>query len=99
MTLNILRRDGGCGALCAEILAELPEWFGMPAPNAAYADLAEIGPAWLAMDDGRPIGLMILKSHGEALENYLLCVRRASHGGGAGRALLDQAEAELKELG
>jgi GNAT superfamily N-acetyltransferase len=100
MTPTIERRDSGAGALCAEILAELPEWFGLPESNADYAHLAETGPVWLAMDEaGRPVGLMILKSHGAALETYLLAVRRALHGGGAGRALLEAADAEARRLG
>jgi GNAT superfamily N-acetyltransferase len=64
----------------------------MPASNAAYVALAESDPAWLAVGDDGPIGLMILKSHPEAVENWLLAVRRAHHNSGAGPALIAKAD-------
>jgi GNAT superfamily N-acetyltransferase len=93
MTFTLASRSRGCGAICADILAELPDWFGIPASNAAYAELAEAGPAMLALDGDEPIGLMILKRHGdEALENYLLAVRLQRRHSGVGRALIAEAD-------
>ena len=57
--LEITCREGGCGAICREILAGLPDWFGLPEANAAYADLAEVSPTWVALEDGVPAGLML----------------------------------------
>jgi GNAT superfamily N-acetyltransferase len=66
----------------------------MPDSNAAYETMAETGPAILALDDGRPVGLMLLKRHfATALEVYFLAVTRDHHRQGAGRALMDHAEA------
>jgi ribosomal protein S18 acetylase RimI-like enzyme len=100
MTLFIQHRPDGSGAICRAILAGLPEWFGLPASNAEYEQLAETGPAVVALDDGEPVGLMLLKDHfGETLEIYFLAVRRDRHRAGAGRALVAHAEATAAATG
>src|SRR5579872_6132636 len=94
MTFRITERPSGSGAICASILAELPEWFGLPASNAEYAHRAETAPAWLAIDNGEVVGLMLLNDHfGETIEIHLIAVRPARHRHGAGRALVEHAEA------
>jgi len=93
MSLRISERDFGAGAICRSILDQLPEWFGIPASNADYARLADEGPAWLAIQDGEVVGLMLLKPHfDEAVEIYLIAVVPARHRRGVGRALIDDAE-------
>jgi GNAT superfamily N-acetyltransferase len=93
MTLTIETRPSGSGATCQAILATLGEWFGVPASNAEYQALAETGPAVVALEDGRPVGLMLLKRHfGSALEVYFLAVLRERHRRGVGRALMTHAE-------
>jgi len=100
VTLSIELRPAGSGAICRSILAELPEWFGLPASNAEYEHLAEAGPAWVAFEDREAIGLMVLKSHFEdTLDIELLAVRPAQHRRGAGRALVARAEALAAERG
>jgi GNAT superfamily N-acetyltransferase len=100
LTFAIELRPAGSGAICRSILAELPHWFGLPASNAEYEQLAEAGPAWIALDDREAIGLMVLKPHFEdTLEIELLAVRAALHRRGAGRALVARAEALAVERG
>jgi GNAT superfamily N-acetyltransferase len=100
MTIEIRLAPSGSGAVCHSILAELPEWFGIPASNAEYERLAEVGPAWLAFEEGHAIGLMVLKPHfADTLEIELLAVRPARHRGGAGRALVEQAVAQARSEG
>jgi GNAT superfamily N-acetyltransferase len=101
MTFEITQRPSGSGDICRSILAELPEWFGMPESNAAYADRAETGPCWVATSsDGELIGLMVLEIHGrDAWEVYLLAVRLAAHRHGVGRALIEKALAEAAGAG
>lgn len=100
MSLRISERDFGAGAICRSILDQLPEWFGIPASNAEYAQLAEAGPAWLAVADGEAVGVMLLKPHFEsAVEIYLLAVTPARHRSGVGRALVGRAEAWAKARG
>ena len=94
MTLLISESEFGSGAICRAILATIGDWFGMPASNAEYERLAEQGPAWLAVDDGEAVGLMLLKRHfATTLEVYFIGVRRDRHRLGVGRALMGRAEA------
>ena len=100
MSLRISEREFGAGAICRSILDQLPEWFGIPQSNADYARLAEAGPAWLAIDDGEAVGVMLLKPHFETtVEIYLLAVVPARHRAGVGRALVAQAEAIARQRG
>ncbi|HXQ16325.1 MAG TPA: GNAT family N-acetyltransferase [Caulobacteraceae bacterium] len=93
MTIAIEQRPAGSGAICRSILADLGDWFGLPDSNAEYEQLAQTGPAVVALMDGEPVGLMLLKDHfGETLEIYFLAVRRERHRGGVGRALVEHAE-------
>ncbi|HEY1426631.1 MAG TPA: GNAT family N-acetyltransferase [Caulobacteraceae bacterium] len=98
MTLKIERRPAG--AECASILAELPEWFGIPQSNAEYAEAAEREQAWVADDGGEPLGLMVLMDTGfSALDVHLLAVRPRVHRRGVGRALIGQARALAQAAG
>jgi GNAT superfamily N-acetyltransferase len=100
MTIEIRLAPSGSGALCRSTLAELPEWFGMPESNAEYERLAEEGPAWLALQGGQAVGLMLLKPHfADTLEVEFMAVRPAYHRSGAGRALVEQAEKRRDQPG
>jgi ribosomal protein S18 acetylase RimI-like enzyme len=95
--IEIERRDGCGGDACREILNELPEWFGIPASNAAYARDADELPTWLILDEGRALAILVLRHHTEAVEVALVAVRRASRNRGLGRQLLAVAEAEARK--
>lgn len=98
MKIDIVRRTAG--ADCAAILAELPEWFGIPQSNAEYAALAEREPAWVAEAAGDALGVMILVDHGfSAIDIHLTAVRPLAHRRGVGRALVGQALSEARALG
>lgn len=98
MTLKIVRR--AAGADCASILAELPEWFGIPESNAGYAEAAEREKAWVAEDSGETLGLMVLVDTGfSAIDVHLLAVRPQAHRRGVGQALIQQARAVGRGLG
>jgi hypothetical protein len=64
MTIEIVFAPAGAGALCADILSELPDWFGLSASNRAYAEAAEAGPGWIARHTGEQVGLMLLEDMG-----------------------------------
>ena len=98
MTLKIVRR--AAGAECASILAELPDWFGIPQSNAEYAELAEREQAWVADEAGETLGLMVLTDQGFcAIDVHLLAVRPYAHRRGVGKALIAHARAVARELG
>ena len=100
MTITIEERSAGSGAICRDILATIGDWFGLPASNAAYENLAETGPAVVALDAGMPVGLMMLKRHFDtALEIYFIGVMRDRHRQGVGRALMDHAETAARAEG
>ncbi|HEY2051659.1 MAG TPA: GNAT family N-acetyltransferase [Caulobacteraceae bacterium] len=98
MTLKIVRR--AAGADCVSILAQLPEWFGIPESNAEYAEAAEREQAWVAEESGQALGLMVLMDRGfSAIDVHLLAVRPNLHRQGVGRALIERACAVARDLG
>jgi ribosomal protein S18 acetylase RimI-like enzyme len=98
MTLKLVRR--AAGADCASVLAELPEWFGIPQSNKEYAAFADRNPTWVAEGEGGVLGLMTLVDHGfSAIDIHLLAVRPRAHRQGVGSALVRQALAETRALG
>ncbi|HVY02266.1 MAG TPA: GNAT family N-acetyltransferase [Caulobacterales bacterium] len=101
MPFTIERFDSGAGAICRAILDDLaPEWFGVPASNAAFAEEAEAGPAWIAFAAQSPVGVMVLRQVSEdAMDIHVIAVRRAHHRGGIGRAFIAVAEDGARRAG
>ena len=98
MTLTIMRRPAG--ADCASILAELPDWFGIPASNMAYVAAADCGPTWVAELEGETVGVMVLTDSGfAAVDIHLMAVRPEQHRRGVGKALVAEARAFARQLG
>ena len=97
MTLNIVRR--AAGAECASIIADLPEWFGVPEASAGYIERAEREQAWVAELGGQAVGLMVLSDPGfSAIDIHFLAVRREGHRQGIGQALVTKALSEARSL-
>lgn len=67
--------------------------------NEAYVRDADAMPAWLALEGGRAQGVLSLKAHENAVEIWLIAVRRARRGGGVGSALLRMAEGYARARG
>ena len=87
-------------AACAEILAALPEWFGIPEANATYIRNVESLPAFAAEVENTLAGFLALKQHTpHAAEIYLLGVKPQFHRRGVGRALVACAESHLRARG
>ena len=88
------------GAICAEILATLPHWFGIPESNAAYKRDVEHMPMFAAVEDGRLLGFLALKVHTpHAVEIHVMGVRPEHHRSGLGRALVTRAEEWVRARG
>ena len=98
MIADLALRDQttGSGAVCREVLATVPEWFGIDEANADYVEKAEANPTVVASIGGRDVGLLtIIRHFPEAAEVYLMAVARDVHRRGVGRAMLGHAEEVL----
>jgi GNAT superfamily N-acetyltransferase len=75
----------GQSRLCARILADLPEYFGLEDSNAAYACSADTLPSFVGAVDGRDVGLLLLAQTSDvAVELHLIAVLREFHRVGLG---------------
>ncbi len=87
-------------AAVAEILATLPEWFGIPEANESYVNDAARLPSYLALEGDDVVGVALLAEHfPEARELHLLAVRRDRHRRGIGRMLVEAVASDLREAG
>ncbi len=92
--------DGGCGGLCREILATIPEWFGIPEANDDYGEMADRSQNVVARIGGEDVGLLTLVRHSNATaEIHLVAVRRDKRGLGCGRAMVSEVERLLAQDG
>jgi GNAT superfamily N-acetyltransferase len=88
-------------AACLKLASLLPDWFGRPEANAAYAagvtDCICYG-AFDATDDC--VGLVALRQHfGSTLEIWWMAVAPDRHRTGIGAKLMAAAQAEAVQLG
>ncbi|HEX4301484.1 MAG TPA: GNAT family N-acetyltransferase [Rhizomicrobium sp.] len=98
--MQIVEVTEGKGAICAAILATLPDWFGMPQSNAAYIRDVETMPVWAAAEGGARFGFLALKQPTPMVfEIHVMGVTPGRHRAGAGRALVDAAAAHARARG
>ena len=80
-----------------EILASVPEWFGIPEANEGYVEDAGRFPSYLAVDGDEVLGVALVAEHfPRARELHLIAVRRDHHRRGIGRTLLRAVEDDLR---
>jgi len=80
-------------AICASVIAELPEWFARPEANRFYAETAADLDMLGCFADGKVAGFVSVTQHFDTTaEIYLLAARPRWHGTGVGRALVGAAE-------
>lgn len=80
-------------AVCASIIAELPDWFARPDANRLYAEMAATLDMVGCFAGNDVAGFASLTQHFDTTgEIYLLAARRRWHGTGLGRALVGAAE-------
>jgi GNAT superfamily N-acetyltransferase len=85
------------GKLCAEIIEQLPQWFGIPEANEAYRRDVENMPMFAAETGARIVGFLALNLHTiHAAEIHVMGVVPDSHRQGFGRSLIHAAEAWLQ---
>ena len=98
MPVDVVRRQDP--EAVREILASVPEWFGIPEANQHYVELAGRLPSYLAVDGDEVVGVALLDEHfSQSRELNLIAVRRDRHGQGAGRAMLAAIESDLRKAG
>ena len=98
MPLEVVRRQDPSAV--RDILASVPEWFGIPEANEHYVDAAARMPSYLAVDGDDVMGVALLNEHFPlSRELHLIAVRRDRHRQGAGRLLVEAIEADLRAAG
>lgn len=74
--------------IAAEVLASLPDWFGIPESTAEYIRESRSMPFWAAVEAGEAAGFIALKATGpRTAEIYVMGVKPEYHRRGMGRAL------------
>jgi GNAT superfamily N-acetyltransferase len=98
MPVDVVRRADP--AAVEQILASMPEWFGIPEANASYVEDAAALPSYLALEGDEVVGVALLAEHfPESRELHLLAVRRDRHRQGIGRLLVEAVVADLLAAG
>lgn len=76
--------------IAAEILLDLPEWFGLPDSTEMYIRESAQMPFYAAMAEGETAGFIALKKTSPyAAEVYVMGVKKHRHRYGIGRALME----------
>ena len=100
VTVRLVWLETGGGATCAELLATVPHWFGIPESNEQYRLVAERSPTVVADVGGRTVGFLTVVSHSpHAAELHVMAVRPECHRHGIGRSMVAAAEDRLRAQG
>lgn len=76
------------GRIVAQVLADLPEWFGLPEATKTYIEEAKRLPLWAANINGEVVGFVTLaESSSEAGDLHCMGVKKACHRQGIGQSL------------
>lgn len=86
--------------ISSSVLADLPDWFGLPDSTANYVAQSKSMPFWVAEYLGEKIGFAALKETGpQTAEIYVMGVRHQYHRCGAGKRLFSALRDYAKEHG
>ncbi len=90
----------GQSDICREVLAALPDWYGIPEANENYAKESASLPFAAAYEDAKVIGFIALKHHFDTTtEVFVFGVKPDWHRKGVGRRLVAWAEDQARGLG
>jgi GNAT superfamily N-acetyltransferase len=90
----VLRLEvAGAGAVCRAILAELPQWFGIPAAVEEYVAFCDRSTTIVASVGKRDVGFLGIARHSvHSAEVHVMGVLPDYHRRGVGRRLLEYCE-------
>lgn len=75
--------------IAADVLADLPEWFGIPESTAAYVEESAGSPFFAVKADGDAVGFIVLKETSACTaELCVMGVKKRYHRQGFGRQLV-----------
>ena len=85
-------------AVVAEVLKDLPEWFGIPESTQAYIEGAKTLQVWAAYQESDLVGFVSLSySSEDCAEIDCLGIKKAHQGRGTGSQLLAILESEARK--
>ena len=85
-------------AVVAEVLKDLPEWFGIPESTQAYIEGAKTLQVWAAYQESDLVGFVSLSySSEDCAEIDCLGIKKAHQGRGIGSQLLAILESEARK--
>ncbi|HEM3533211.1 GNAT family N-acetyltransferase [Streptococcus suis] len=80
------------------VLADLPEWFGLPESTKEYIQDGSLLPLWAAFDEDEPVGFVTLMcTSDDCGEVHCMGVKKSHHRKGLGRALMQALEGEARK--
>lgn len=98
--MDVIVAGGHWPEAVGQLLRDLPEWFGIEASIAKYAEDARSLPNTAAFHNGEIVGVCVVRHHTHvAAEIEVLAVCRELHRHGVGRQLVEAVEAELQKAG
>jgi GNAT superfamily N-acetyltransferase len=82
------------------ILADLPDWFGLPDSTAEYVTCSQELPFWSEIENDIAKGFITLKeTSSDTAEIYVMGVLKAIHNNGVGKKLFEAFYSYAKEQG
>ncbi len=86
--------------IAAEILYNLPEWFGLPDSTRMYIENSANKPFWVFYNDNKAVGFIVLnETSNSTAEIYVMGVLKEYHRQGIGKSLWNAFEEYAKVNG
>jgi GNAT superfamily N-acetyltransferase len=83
---------------CADIIAALPDWFGIPEANEAYLESLNKFPSWIAIKGEKVVGVItLIGPYPGSFEIHFMAVHPSYHRQGVGKKLVEHIEEEARK--
>jgi N-acetylglutamate synthase-like GNAT family acetyltransferase len=85
---------------CADLIAVLPQWFGIPEANTSYLESMKKYSTWVALNEDKVVGVITLTEQFQSsFEILFLAVHPDYHRKGIGKLLIKQVEEVSQQQG